>query len=452
MSLLPDLERQLMEAAGAATPEPEKPRRFRLRRRAAGLFVFFPIAGGVALAATIWPTGEPVKPKETFKYTEGLGVPIASSIKLGDVVARDPAGGPPWALRFVRTSRGYGCVQVGRLVRGKLGMLGLDGAFANDGQFHELRADDLTRGQCRPIDANGRTFIAVSQPAVSRSASDAGCKTVATELPPATRLAKVPRRQRKSLESAVKRPVRGACPRDGRRALYYGLLGPHVTELRHRVPDGPQIRSKAGEGGAYLFVDRAPAWVNGGSILSSDAKISETSININPLLQSFSGVSAITYDDGTACIVVADGGRDCLPKGHELNRTRLPAAKQLATRVSASVIPSYRPYGALRLRFRAPAAAKGSKTQYALMFKVSCDVWDKRVYSVIARNVHRGEAVTADVQIPSRECLGRITGALYLADAPSLGGGGPAGEPPVWSELYTGPRGKVLVGRFDTKP
>lgn len=454
MSLLPDLERQLMDAAtGAVTPSPAPtPRRRRRWLRAAGLLVFVPAAGGVALAATgLWPSGEPVKPKETFKYTEGLGVPIASTIKLGDVVAQDPVGGPPWGLRFVRTSRGYGCVQVGRLVNGKLGMLGANGAFGNDGAFHELRADDLTRGTCRPIDANGRTFIAVSQPAVSSSASDDGCTASRIELPPADRLARLSASMRKSVETEVKRPDRRACPRDARRALYYGVLGPQVRTLDHRAPDGTEARSKAGPGGAYLFVDRAPAWVGGGGTYSSDGQVSESSVNVNPLLVSYSGITSIAYADGTACPVVP-GGRTCLPRGYEPTHPRLPSADRVATRVTASVVKSFRPHGALRLRFRAPVATRGSKMQYALMFRLPCDSGTPTAVSVIARNIDRGEAVTADIPIPWPKCLGRFTGTLYLADTPDLGGSpGSPGTPPFWTELYTGPRGKVLVGRFDTK-
>src|SRR6202020_2402616 len=39
--------------------------------------------------------------------------------------AADPSGGLPWGTRLVRT-RGYSCVQVGRLSGGQLGEVGVD--------------------------------------------------------------------------------------------------------------------------------------------------------------------------------------------------------------------------------------------------------------------------------------------------------------------------------------
>ena len=54
------------------------------------------------------------------------------------IAAPDPAGGPDWGMRVLSTTRGEGCLQLGRIVDGKLGALGQDDAFANDGRFHEL--------------------------------------------------------------------------------------------------------------------------------------------------------------------------------------------------------------------------------------------------------------------------------------------------------------------------
>ena len=58
----------------------------------------------------------------------------------------DPDGGPPWALReFVKTSvsgrQPLTCLQPGQLYRGKLGVVGRQGAFSNDGRFHVLNID-----------------------------------------------------------------------------------------------------------------------------------------------------------------------------------------------------------------------------------------------------------------------------------------------------------------------
>ncbi len=60
-----------------------------------------------------------------------------------------PAGGPPWGLRLVKTSRGLGCVQLGRIREGKLGVLGRDFAFKDDGKFHERGAEVIQQTQCQ---------------------------------------------------------------------------------------------------------------------------------------------------------------------------------------------------------------------------------------------------------------------------------------------------------------
>ena len=63
----------------------------------------------------------------------------------------DPAGGFPWGLRFYLPRQAGGdssasnavrCLQYGRVAGNTLGVLGEDGAFGNDGQFHALPSSD----------------------------------------------------------------------------------------------------------------------------------------------------------------------------------------------------------------------------------------------------------------------------------------------------------------------
>ncbi len=64
--------------------------------------------------------GSPVAPEEHLTPTTGWGVPIRSSVRLIPISAPDPAGGLPWGIRIMHTTRGLGCLQVGRLEGGQL--------------------------------------------------------------------------------------------------------------------------------------------------------------------------------------------------------------------------------------------------------------------------------------------------------------------------------------------
>ena len=129
MRMLDELEREIERVALEAGTV--RPRRW--WRRSSALLVLLPLTvATVAVAAqTGILSGEPVKNPPGLKLDpkKGLGV-IVGPGKLFDVRASDPSGEPPWAVRMVKTSRGLGCVQLGRLVDGKLGVLGRDGPSA----------------------------------------------------------------------------------------------------------------------------------------------------------------------------------------------------------------------------------------------------------------------------------------------------------------------------------
>src|SRR5512138_3737566 len=135
------------------------------------------VAAAVAVAAAsgIIP-GEPVEnpPGVKLNPKTGLGVIVGSGKLLG-VRAADPAGGPDWALRTVKTSRGLGCVQLGRLVDGKLGVLGRDGSFDNDGKFHERGPQIVQTLDCQQPDRAGHLFIAMTYVGLPDSGDAAGC-------------------------------------------------------------------------------------------------------------------------------------------------------------------------------------------------------------------------------------------------------------------------------------
>jgi hypothetical protein len=96
----------------------------------------------IALAATgVILAGSPVHPVIRPTATAGEGLPVEGGARLLPLRVPDPAGGPPWGMRVVHTTRGLICVQVGRVDDGQLGELGIDGAFHDDGRFHPLQAN-----------------------------------------------------------------------------------------------------------------------------------------------------------------------------------------------------------------------------------------------------------------------------------------------------------------------
>jgi len=99
------------------------------------------IGTGTALAASGVLFGSPVKPIGPLVATAGVGVPLPGGSRLLSLRVPDPAGGLPWGMRVVRTTRSQLCIQIGRVEDNKLGELGIDGNFGNDGRFHPLPPD-----------------------------------------------------------------------------------------------------------------------------------------------------------------------------------------------------------------------------------------------------------------------------------------------------------------------
>jgi hypothetical protein len=206
--------------------------------------------GAVALAATGVLSGAPVKPEPRPNASSGNGVPIPGAGSAGVLTVADPAGGLPWGARVLHTTRGQVCIQVGRLRGGQLGELGEDSAFKNDGRFHALPADALPPGyggssaevECI---SSGQTVIFEDA-----NADRGGARLLPEEF-------ELPGRRR-------------VPPVSHRRALAYGLLGPHAVSVTYRTPSGPLTIPVHGRDGAFLIVERAGYFKNnslvGGSV------------------------------------------------------------------------------------------------------------------------------------------------------------------------------------------
>lgn len=195
------------------------------------VLVLMLVFAAIGLAASgVILTGTPVQPVIHPQASAGEGLPVEGGSRLLALRVADPAGGPPWGMRIVHTTRGLVCVQIGRVYHGRLGDLGIDGAFGDDGRFHALTADampdllggfqGLMSGQC-------------AAPGATDSSQIVGLEASAAGNPPA-----------------------GKGVAAGRREISFGLLGSHARSITYR--SGSTLHtSKVLPGlGAYMIVQR----------------------------------------------------------------------------------------------------------------------------------------------------------------------------------------------------
>ena len=191
------------------------------------------LAAAAVAATSAILVGEPVKnpPGLQLNPKAGLGVIVGSGKLLG-VRTADPDGGPQWGLRMVKTSRGLGCVQLGRVVDGKLGVLGRDGAFADDGKFHERGAEIIQQTDCQQTDGAGRVFIAMTFVGLPASGDATGC----------------------AARSSSRNPL-PVCPKGRCARSTTACLVPRPRPLTYVGANGAVIRRRvSGPDGAYLVV------------------------------------------------------------------------------------------------------------------------------------------------------------------------------------------------------
>jgi len=347
---------------------------WRLRRApAVAIAVALVLVGGaVALAATGLLEGAPVKPEVERSAVRGNGLPLAG--QTGGVVLRaaDPSGGLPWGMRVLRTTRGQICLQVGRVDGSRLGELGTDSAFGDDGRFHALTADVLPPGyggssgqvECHPF---GRTLIA----------EDAYADRNAVRLLP---------------EEFPERPGRTPVtpPTANLRTLAYGLLGPHAVSVTFRTPTGLRTVPARGPGGAFLIVEPG-GYVESRSRVGDSILGEASSRSVSVIGPSAPGnrsiVTAVTFrfgarlcSQGTGAPVHAScptvrpriRGGFLRPTRDLHQRIELTLLRQsvAACRAAYLLNPCYKG----RLEFRAPYAVTSASSDYTIQGFASCPV------------------------------------------------------------------------------
>jgi hypothetical protein len=366
----------LTSALTAPTENPSPRRRPRRvgawRWRPFALFAALAVVGATgALAATGLLVGSPVRPTTALNPAVGEGIPAAGGSRLLALRVADPGGGPPWGIRIVHTTRGFVCLQVGRVEHGRLGELGIDGAFHDDGQFHPLPADVLPSpaagfsvGQNAICEVAGRTFSVMAF-GVDRNAASPGRRTASAQPP-------------------------------HQREISYGLLGAHALSVTYTTAHGQRTQPVDPGTGVFLFVQRrANPLLRGAGVMVAEGSGQRNAERPGP-----NGVlTAVTYRFGS---LVCSDSRD--PQAaNPCPRPSKPAPTRRANlheplHVSLDIRHGLI-YGA-QLRFAAPYAVTSGRERYETELHIAACRNHSGIVGLtpVGRNVVRGS--TVQVSLP----------------------------------------------------
>jgi hypothetical protein len=348
MTVIPELRRELRATA-------ERERRRRRRRRLLGLAPVLVVGGTTAALAAggVIRFGEPATDPPMYPRgaaDTGTGTVPRGSERLLAVRVADPDGGPPWGLQLAATTRGLGCLTPGRVAGGRIGALGQDGAFGDDGRLHPY-ASDITRRQCLLLDGGGRLFFNTS---IDRMPANASL------LAPCAPQQSTP------------------CADGPERTLVYGLLGPGAESVTYRTPTGERTIKTTGPEGAYLLVlPAAPdEYVDG-----------------HPGLYPTDGrIVSIRFRDGRACDSDALRAAACRLPGFTPLRPKPLTQEQVSAKVTATARQGRR-FWNMTVRFRAPVAIRDATAAYSA--KLNPPGRSGRGASAFTRrNIKAGERVT----------------------------------------------------------
>ena len=326
-----DLESQLRGAVRARRrTRPAWMRRGHRRTPVLVLVAMLVVSAGALAAGGVIRIGAPAEPHVSSFYALKGGGIVKGTVRLLPVSTPDPAGGQPWGMRVLSTKRGEGCVQVGRLLDGKLGAIGQDSAFHDDGLFHEFAVNTFgAERACTLLDGNDRLFLNAVVGDIPASAwrgnfPDKGC--VPSTAGPYERFA----------EDGKRKPY-PVCPQADERNLYYGLLGPDARSITYTLDGHTHTQPTAGPEGAYLLVTQASPT----QLFNFNAGGTQDVVPVD------GPITELHYRDGATCHLTARswiGGKDAcspalkVPVGWVPPRTPAPSAAQVASPIHVRLI------------------------------------------------------------------------------------------------------------------
>jgi hypothetical protein len=293
--------------------------------------------GGDHRAPASYPPGTAVAADARY------GATVPGSVRLlADDVA-DPDGGPRWGLRAFGTTRGYGCLQVGRVQDGALGVLALaapGGGSLQAGRFHALPSAPAAQATtCVPQDGGGAAFVA-THVLLTTAATPASCWYA----------------------SAGATGLR--CAAATTRTVDAGLLGPRARAVTAWVDGRRRRLPTRGRAGAYLVVQRP---VRPSTVRQRLAGRTYVLPNEAPLAQTPASnvIAAVAYAGAPPCHAhpTLSPRGSCAPAvGFTPVTQPLPGA----ARAPVTVTPAAGRDGAI-VRFVAPLAARDGRSDYRVV-------------------------------------------------------------------------------------
>jgi hypothetical protein len=267
-------------------------------------------------------------------------------------------------VRIVDTTRGYVCLQVGRVQNGQLGELGTGGAFHDDGRFHPIPPDILPPAG----EIGGNPQCALPGEAFTLTLSH--------------------------FDSNAAPPNGQAVPARDQREIGFGLLGPHALSVTYSTTRGHQTTAVDPGTGAFLFVER-PATPGEQYSTGSGPLVEGDGVRPYPN----GAITAITYRFGS--VVCSDGvsfhsphacPRPHLPTPRATTQTNLHRVLHVTLHVERGVV-----YGA-QLRFTAPYAVTSASHTYAIEESLGHDCHGGGFTgSDIDRDIARGATVLVNL-------------------------------------------------------
>jgi hypothetical protein len=349
------LEQQLIDATRAPAPASERraARSRAIPASAAAVLIALLLASAVALAVSgTFSTGSAVHPP--VRPVAGAGAGIAErGTRLLPTRVVDPAGGLPWGMRIVHTTRGLVCLQLGRIDGPQLGVLGQNGAFGDDGRFHPVAPDVVSYHR--------------STTEVSSCLLPGQTTSQEAEIP-------------QSGVFGERHPE--AIPLSARRWISYGLLGPDAVSVTYRAAGQKRTIPVEPGSGAYLVVLPSPPKGNfdtGGGALSTDQFVTPQGV-----------ISSIAYRvHGKLCsesrpASEASAHPQC-PRPTVAGPPRAPRRlhRPIRVRVSAS--------GTAVVTFSAPHAVSSALSDYTVEIPSPCHKGTNGI--PVERDVRAGEIV-----------------------------------------------------------
>ncbi len=283
----------------------------------AALVIATPTVAAVGAVSGWFGAGKPDR-YYPASATSGIGKVLPKAGVLLPIRVGDPDGGPPWGMRLVKTTRGDTCIQVGRVVNGQIGALGIDGAWHDDHEFHEIKPNDGLADICGATDAAGHGFAnqtAYGAPASvdvplynSGGGSPGRCESPFISASPAPgRGGKVPPALKRWLQQMqARRRKSPTCPAAAMRFIFAGLLGPDARSITYKTPDGRSKTERTSGGvGAYLVVLRETRGnchdYRATAISSDGAGCQSDGTGNGAALRQPSAVTSVSYASGKTC-------------------------------------------------------------------------------------------------------------------------------------------------------